>query len=492
MSWNNVLLPTQSALNPMLLIDGKRRPATGGVILDTINPSTGEILGTIPAGSKLDIDEAVTSAKSALEGPWRSWEPKERQQCLFSIAAQIRANLDELVKLECLDAGKPVSSARKSVIRAADYFVYFGSLCDKIQGTTIPRGTKRLSFTQLEPVGITGHITPWNVPLTAMARGIAPALACGNTAVVKPAEQASLSTLLLIKIMQDAGLPAGVCNAVTGLGETAGSALANHPLVNHITFTGSVSTGKVVMQAAANHIAEVTLELGGKSPIIVLPDADIEQVVKDVIRQLHTNAGQICSAGTRLVIDQSVHQEVRDRIVAQAELITIGPAVADPQMGPLISMAQRDRVEGFVEDARTTGLTILTGGTRPSIPGYDGGYYYKPTVIDNVPVDHNVAQSEIFGPVLCIQPVDGIEQAVSVANSTPYGLAAAVYTRDISCALTVSRDLQAGQVFINEYQSAGDTVPFGGVKQSGIGREKGLAAIANYTVEKSVTARVEW
>ena len=489
---NNLNLPAKSLLNPAMLIDGTRHMAEDGTVLDVFDPSTGGILGSIPAGAAADIDKAVASAQSALAGPWRDLEPKQREECLFSIAASIRTNLDELVALECLDSGKPVSSARKSVLRAANYFVYFGSLCDKIEGSTIPRGRKRLSFTQLEPVGITGHITPWNVPLTALARGVAPALACGNTVVVKPAEQASLSTLLLVQIMQDAGLPPGVCNAVTGLGASAGAALAAHPGVDHITFTGSIPTGKAVMHAAAGHVAGTTLELGGKSPIVVLADADIQRVVKDVKRQLHTNAGQICSAGTRLVIDRSVHREVTSQLVAEVDSIVIGPAIDDPQMGPLISLAHRDRVEDFVDDAHRTGLTILTGGSRANVAGHEEGYYYKPTIFDNVPVDHKLAQTEVFGPVLCIQPVSGTEEAIAVANSTRYGLAAAVYTQDIARALRLARDIRAGQVFINEYHSAGDTVPFGGFKDSGIGREKGLAAIANYTALKSVTARIEW
>ena len=484
--------PSESWLNPMLIIDGECMPGNDGTKLEVHNPSTGEILGAIHSGTTTDIGHAVVAAKSALEGPWRDFEPKEREQCLFSVAEHIRRHLDELVILECLDSGKPTSSARRSVLRAQNYFVYFGSLCDKIQGATIPRGRKRVSFTQLEPVGVTGHITPWNAPLTAMARGVAPALACGNTVVIKPAEQASLSTMRLVQIMLDAGLPAGVCNAITGAGKTTGLALASHPLVDHLTFTGSVPTGKTVMQSAANHIVGVTLELGGKSPIVVLADADLERVVNDIKKELCTNAGQICSAGTRLVIDRSAHSELKDRLVAEVQSIQIGPAVDDPQMGPLISMTHRDRVESLVEDARDSGLTILAGGSRAIVPGYGGGYYYKPTILDNVPGDHKLAQTEVFGPVLCIQPVDGIEEAINVANSTPYGLAAAIYTRDISCALRLARDIKAGQVFINEYHSAGDTVPFGGFKRSGIGREKGLAAIANYTELKSITARVEW
>ncbi len=482
----------KSLPSPTLLVDGKRKPASDGTYFETIDPSTGEILGEIPAGNAADINDAVNAAKAALDGPWKNMDPKERGKCLFSIAERIRASSDELSMLECLDSGKPISSARQSVIRTADYFVYYGSLCDKLHGDTIPRGRKRLSFTQLEPVGITGHITPWNMPTSGTARGLAPALACGNTAVIKPAEQAPLSALFLGQIMLDAGLPAGVCNVVTGFGETAGAALAAHNLVDHITFTGSVAAGKSVMRSASDHVAGVTLEMGGKSPIVVLADADLERAAKDILRELQTNAGQICSAGTRLVIDRTVHDEVRDQLVVGAESISIGRAIDDPQMGPLISKDRRDRVEGFVEEARQSGLAIVTGGSRAEVPGYGGGYYYRPTIVDNVPVDSRLAQNEVFGPVLSIQPVDCIEEAISVANSTRYGLAAAVYSRDLANALKLSRDIVAGQVFINEYHSAGDTVPFGGFRDSGIGREKGFAALANYSAVKSITARVEW
>lgn len=481
-----------SLLSPLLLIDGERRPAQDGATFETIDPSTGEVFGSSPAGNLADIDDAVGAAKAALEGPWRNMEPKARGQCLFAIADRIRAAADDFGMLECMDAGKPISASKVGVQRAADYFVYYGSMCDKFQGDTIPRGRSRISFTQLEPVGVTGHITPWNVPLSTAARGLAPALACGNTAVVKPAEQTPLSTLLLAQIMLDAGLPAGVCNVISGFGETAGAALAAHNQVDHLTFTGSVATGKSVMRSAADHVAGVTLELGGKSPIVVLADADLDRATKDILRELHANAGQICSAGTRLVIERSIHDEVRDRLVAGVKSITIGCGLDDPNMGPLISEEQRNRVEGFVNAARQRGLEILTGGARAEVPGYEGGYYYQPTIVDHVPVDDELAQNEVFGPVLSIQPVDDIEEALSVANSTRYGLAAAVYSRDMSNALRLSRDIVAGQVFINEYHSAGDTVPFGGFGESGIGREKGLAALANYSAVKSITARVDW
>jgi aldehyde dehydrogenase (NAD+) len=481
---------SEQHLSPMLVIDGERTAARDIKIIETMDPATGKVLGTCPAGNADDIHDAVGAAKAALAGPWRDMDPKERGQCLFAVADHVRAAADDFGLLECLDAGKPISAARQGAHRAADYFVYYGAMCDKLQGDTIPRGRDRISYTQLEPIGVTGHITPWNVPLTTAARGLAPALACGNTAVVKPAEQTPLSTLLLGQVMLDAGLPAGVCNVVSGLGEAAGAALAEHEDVDHLTFTGSVVTGKSVMRSAADHVAGVTLELGGKSPIVVLADADLDRAVKDILKELHSNAGQICSAGTRLVIERSIHDEVRDRLVAGARAITIGHGLDDPHMGPLISDAQRTRVEGFVDTARERGLEVLTGGARAEIAGCEGGYFYQPTIVDNVPVQDALAQNEVFGPVLCIQPVDDIEEALVVANSTRYGLAAGIYSRDMSNALRLARDIAAGQVFINEYHSAGDTVPFGGFGDSGIGREKGLAALANYSTVKAVTARI--
>ena len=481
---------TESQLAPLLLIDGERRPAVSGQVIETIDPSTAKPLGTCPAGDSGDIDAAVGSARKALEGPWRDLAPQARGQCLMAIAGHIRAAADLFGLLECLDAGKPISASTQGAHRAADYFAYYAAMCDKLQGDTIPRGRNRLSYTQLEPVGVTGHIAPWNVPLTTAARGLAPALACGNTAVIKPAEQTPLSTLLLGQIMLDAGLPAGVCNVVSGLGEAAGAALAAHADVDHITFTGSVATGKSVMKSAAEHIAGVTLELGGKSPIVVLADANLDRAVEDILKELYRNAGQICSAGTRLVIERSIHDEVRERLLAGAKSIAIGRGLDDPDMGPLISAAQLARVEGFVDGARARGLEILTGGARAEVPGYNG-YFYLPTIVDQVPVDDELAQNEVFGPVLCIQPVDDIESALAVANSTRYGLAAGIYSRDMSNALRLARDVVAGQVFINEYHSAGDTVPFGGFGDSGIGREKGLAALANYTATKAFTIRID-
>ena len=408
----------------------------------------------------------------------------------MSVAEHIRMAADQFGLLECLDAGKPISAATQGAHRAADYFAYYGAMCDKLQGDTIPRGRDRLSYSQLVPVGVTGHIAPWNVPLTTAARGLAPALACGNTAVIKPAEQTPLSTFLLGQILLDAGVPAGVCNVVSGLGETAGAALAAHADVDHLTFTGSVATGKSVMKSAADHVAGVTLELGGKSPIVVLADADIDRAVPDILKELYSNAGQICSAGTRLVIERSVHDEVMERLVAGAATITIGCGLDDPQMGPLITESQLAQVEGYVDGARARGLDILTGGARAEVPGFNG-YFYQPTIVDQVPVDDELAQNEVFGPVLCVQPVDDIEAALACANSTRYGLAAGIYSRNMSSALRLARDIVAGQVFINEYHSAGDTVPFGGFGDSGIGREKGLAALANYCATKAVTARID-
>lgn len=482
---------SDSLLSPLCFIDGKQRPAVDGATLETVDPSTGQVLGNFAAGNANDIDNAVNAARRALEGPWRDIQPKERGSCLFAIADGILDAAEEFGMLECLDAGKPISAAKQGAHRAADYFVYYGAMCDKLQGDTIPRGRHRLSFTQLQPVGVTGHIAPWNVPLTTAARSLAPALACGNTAVIKPAEQTPLSTILLAQIMLDAGVPAGVCNVVNGLGKTAGAALAAHPGVDHLTFTGSVATGKSVMRSAAEHVAGVTLELGGKSPIVVLADADLDRASKDILRELYNNAGQICSAGSRLVVERSIHDEVINRLLAGVKSITIGRGLDDPMMGPLISEGHRNRVECFVDSARQRKLEILTGGARAEVPGYEGGYFYLPTIVDHVPVDDELAQNEVFGPVLCVQPVDGIEEALSVANSTRYGLAAAVYSRDINNALRLSRDIVAGQVFINEYHSAGDTVPFGGFGESGIGREKGLAALANYSAVKSITARVD-
>ena len=474
-------LPTQ------MFVGGRQTDAMSGDRLDTVDPGTGGVIGSVPAGGAADIDAAVEDAKHALKGPWADMAPRERGRLMWRIGEAIRERADQFALVETLDQGKPLKEARTTILRTADYFCYYAGIVDKLQGETVPLGNNKTCFTLNEPIGITGHIVPWNVPVSMVARGVAPALACGNTAVVKPAEDTPLSAIMLAELMVETGLPPGVCNLVTGYGETAGAALAAHKDVGHITFTGSVETGQAVMVAAASHLASVTLELGGKSPHLILKDADLDKVVPDALAGVYRNAGQICSAGTRLLAEEEICEELTERLVAGARNMTVGHGLDNPDMGPLVSNRQLQTVTGYVERAKERGITILTGGNAPVIEGCEGGFFIEPTVAAHVPASDELAQEEVFGPVLAVMSVSSLEDAIEIANGTAYGLAAGIHTQDISKAMRFARQVEAGQVFINGYHGAGDTVPFGGFKQSGIGREKGLAALANYCETKAIT-----
>ena len=470
-----------------MVIDGERVPVDGRSVIETFDPGCGLPLPAVPAATLEDANASVSAAKTALDGPWATMPPKQRGQLLWAIGERIRSEAGRLALIETLDSGKPLRDAEITVQRTADYFCYYAGIVDKLEGTTVPLGASKVCFTERVPIGVTAHIVPWNVPISMVARGLAPALACGNTAVVKPAEDTPLTAILLAELAQDAGLPPGVVNVVTGPGSIVGQALSEHRDVGHVTFTGSVGTGKKVMTAAATHLASVTLELGGKSPHLVLPDADLDRAVPDVLTSVYKNAGQICSAGTRLLVQRKVHGELVERLVEGAEKMILGHGLDNPDMGPLISARQLQAVAGFTARARERGIALVTGGDPVSIEGCEGGHFFAPTIADSVPPDDELAQTEIFGPVLCVIPVEDVEHAVEIANGTAYGLAAGIHTKDISAAMRFARGVDAGQVFINGYHGAGDTVPFGGSKDSGIGREKGLAALEAYCQTKAVT-----
>lgn len=468
-------------------IDGRRLAAGQRQRIASCDPGSGRPLAQIAAGTAADVDAAVAAAKAALKGPWGELSPRARGRLLWAAGERIREDIERLALVETLDSGKPLRDARATVERSADYFCYYAGIVDKLEGSSVPLGAGKVCFSERLPIGVTGHIAPWNVPLSMLARGLAPALACGNTAVAKPAEDTSLSALLMAELLAEAGLPAGVLNVVTGRGAVVGQALAEHPDVGHLTFTGSVATGQRVMTAAAGHLASVTLELGGKSPHLVLADADLQRAVPDVLAAVYKNAGQICSAGTRLLVERPIHAELVERLAARCGELRLGHGLDDPDMGPLISARQLDAVNGFVERARQRGIDFACGGAPVVVDGCEGGHYFAPTIADNVPPDDELAQAEVFGPVLSVIPVDDLEQAIEIANGTAYGLAAGVHSRDISRALRYARGVEAGQVFVNGYHGAGDTVPFGGMKHSGIGREKGLAALDAYCEIRAVT-----
>jgi len=474
----------------LMVIGGSRVKAASLRCFPTMDPASGQVIAEVPAGGAADADRAVAAAKTALLGDWRQTLPAERGRILFRTATLIRQDAVRLARIETLDCGKPLREAKGDIETAARYFEYYAGIADKMQGDTIPLGPDFISFTLQEPVGVTAHIIPWNFPLVTTARGVAPALACGCTAVVKPAEQTPLTAIMLADILNRAGLPKGVYNVVTGYGEEAGAPLVAHPDVSHVTFTGSVETGKLVMKSAADHVASVTLELGGKSPVVVLADADIEAAVQGTLKAIFMNAGQVCSAGSRLVVERGVHDVMLERLAKAASGLRLGHGLDDPDLGPLISQEQLDRVAGYIVGAKKRGLKMVVGGERATVPGLAGGWFYNATILEGASERDPVVQEEIFGPVLTVQVADSAEEALALANGTAYGLVAGVYTRDIVRALRLARDLEAGQVFINQFFAGGVETPFGGVKQSGFGREKGLDALKSYYRVKCVTARI--
>ncbi|MYH69509.1 MAG: aldehyde dehydrogenase family protein [Gammaproteobacteria bacterium] len=478
------------ALPNHMVIGAERIGANQRELMVVEDPATGSPFAEIPAGTVEDVNDAVATAKSALEKSWKSVTPQERGRILSRTADIIRRDAERLACIETLDSGKPIREAKGDIETAAQYFEYYAGIADKLQGDTIPLGKDFISFTLHEPVGVTVHIIPWNFPLVTTARGVAPALAAGCTAVVKPAELTSLTAIILADILMEAGLPTGVYNVVTGKGSEIGNALTSHKDVAHVTFTGSVITGKTVMQSAADNVASVTLELGGKSPVVVLKDADMDAALEGTLKAIFMNAGQVCSAGSRLVIERAVHEQMVEKLVQRSEAFDIGHGLQDPSLGPLVSETQVNIVDTYVAGARERGVEVATGGNRALVDGLEEGSFYQPTILNNIPVDEIVAQEEIFGPVLAVQVVDSAEQAISVANSTDFGLVAGIYTRDITKAMHFARDVGAGQVFINQFFAGGVATPFGGVKNSGFGREKGLAALASYYQVKCVTTRI--
>lgn len=484
--WNEAIAEA-GELPDYLYIDGERVKDSTLDQIETRDPASGLLLSSVPAGSANTINDAVAAAKRALHGPWADISPRERGRLLWKAGESIRAQIDRLAWVETLDSGKPLRDARGAVERTADYFCYYAGIVDKLEGRTVPLGKDKVCYTELVPIGVTGHIIPWNVPINMVARGLGPALACGNTAVLKPAEDTPLTALMLVEILEQAGIPPGVVNIVTGFGDVAGKTLAEHPDVRHVTFTGSVATGKSVMIAAAQHVASVTLELGGKSPHVILADADLERAVPDILKAVFNNTGQICSAGTRLLVQRSIQDELLAALVKASEGLSLGHGLDNPDLGPLISARQLAAVSGFTERARQRGIQFATGGNEVTVEDCENGHFFAPSIAVDVPLDDELARDEVFGPVLSVIPIDGLEQAIEIGNDSEYGLAAGIHTRDIGQALRYARAIEAGQVYVNGYHASGDTVPFGGMKQSGVGREKGLAALDAYYEVKAVT-----
>jgi phenylacetaldehyde dehydrogenase len=478
-----------------LFIDGELVDAQSGNTFETLNPATGETLATVAEGDAADIDLAVRAARRAFDdGPWSRFTPSERGRIIWRIGDLITENLQELAELETLDNGKPLSVARAAdVPLAAELFRYMAGWATKIEGNTIglsvpyAPGAQFHAYTLREPVGVVGQIIPWNFPLLMAAWKIGPALATGNTVVLKPAEQTPLAALFLAEIMAEAGLPDGVVNVVTGFGETAGAALAAHEGVDKIAFTGSTEVGRLIARAATGNLKKVSLELGGKSPNIVFADADPAAAIAGAANAIFFNHGQCCVAGSRLYVEANRFEEVLAGVADIAKSIKLGDGFdSDTQMGPLVSEEQLGKVSGFLDSGHEDGARIVAGGRREG----DRGYFFQPTVIADTRPDMRVVREEIFGPVVVAAPFQSMDEIAAVANDSPYGLGAGIWTRDISKAHFLAKKIRAGTVWINCYNVFDAALPFGGYKQSGWGREMGHEALEAYTEVKAVCAQL--
>lgn len=458
-----------------------------GESIPVIDPSTGDTFASIARGNAHDIDQAVVAARQAYQGAWGAFTAAERGRVLMKLAYKLQDHAEELAQLESRDCGKPLKQARADAAAIVRYFEFYAGAADKLLGHTIPYQNGYTVLTLREPHGVTGHIVPWNYPLQIFGRSVGGALAAGNACVVKPAEDACLSLLRVAELAAEVGLPPGALNIVTGYGHEAGDVLVKHPGIDHISFTGSPTIGQLVVRNASVNYTPVTLELGGKSPQIVFADADFDAMVPVVVNAIVQNAGQTCSAGSRLLVQRSAYEEVLSRLSQAFGQLRCGPAQMDLDYGPLIRHSQLERVQHFLQQVQQDGLPIAGQGQVVS-QAPTGGFYQAPTLVRDVPVQHRLAQEEVFGPVLAALPFDDEADAVRIANATEYGLVASIWTRDGARQMRLARQVRSGQVFINNYGAGGGIeLPFGGVKASGWGREKGFEALYGFTVLKTIS-----
>ncbi|MEX0350951.1 MAG: aldehyde dehydrogenase family protein [Paracoccaceae bacterium] len=470
----------------LCLIGGDWLPATRDRTLPLTNPSDGSDLCQIARGGAEDIDRAIAAARAALNGDWGGLTAAERGRILLRLAELVRDRAEDLARLEAMDVGKPLTQARADALALARYCEFYGGAADKVHGETIPYLDGYTVYTLREPHGVTGHIVPWNYPMQIIGRSVGAALAMGNATVLKPAEEACLTALAFAHLAQEAGLPDGALNVVPGLGAEAGAALAAHCDVDHISFTGSVATGALVQQAAGANVVPVTLELGGKSPQIVFDDADLDAALPFLVNAGIQNAGQTCSAASRILVQRSVYDAVRDRMASAYEALTVGPALSDLRVGPLISARQKEIVTRYL--ALGSDLNVVAQG-RIISDAPSAGHYVRPTLFADVPSEHQLAREEIFGPVQVMIPFETEEETLNIANCTEYGLVAGIWTRDGARQMRLAKRLRSGQVFVNNYGAGGGVeLPFGGVGKSGHGREKGFEALYGFSQLKTVAA----
>ena len=463
--------------------------SSSGQTIAVVDPSDGQVFEQIQRSNANDIDDAVRAARQCFDTVWSKTPAVERGRLLMRLSVRVAQGVDELTALEQRDCGKPTRQARADAVALARYFEFYAGACDKLHGDTIPYLDGYSVLTWREPHGVTGHVIPWNYPMQIFGRSVGGALAAGNACVVKPAEDACLSLIRVAQMAAEVGFPAGALNIVTGYGHEVGDALARHPGIDHISFTGSPSVGTLIQQVAAQRHCPVTLELGGKSPQIVFADADLDAALPAIVNAIVQNAGQTCSAGSRLLVDQAIYEPLLERLGAMFENLRAGPANMDLDLGPLIRQSQQQRVWDFLSDAQADNISMVAQGSVVD-EAPESGFYQAPTLLRDVPVQHRLAQEEVFGPVLCAMAFRDEEHAVALANATQFGLVAGVWTADGARQFRMARRLRSGQVFINNYGAGGGVeLPFGGVKSSGYGREKGFEALQGFTTLKTVAIR---